>query len=304
MKRIVAISFLALLSACGGSTEDATHVVDRFDVPPDTEPLVAVVKSAVPLAYVVTAATAVMFGEDIGFAQANITCTEFPCAVRAEVIVSDDSTIRPYTSVTSAQVAALWQNPTQGVMVVLLSDGTFGSTHYQTQSIHSFPVSREGSNLLMVFADIDIDVVGEADDPAALAASEIAAEIERLGTPMPAEYEVALGMDAWIVEVFTEGSSNDLSDDRVFISGGGQYVAVDATAVNVYQLGLVDVEMNASCTLNPLGGLAVIQAVDTGELIFGQAVLNFNQACDGRARVVVANGNYIGTIGDYIDLHF
>ena len=304
MKRFVVLSFLALLSACDGSTEEALHVVERFNVPPNTEPLVAAVKSAVPLAYVVTAATAVMFGEDIEFAEANITCTDFPCAVMAEVILSDDSIIRSYTSVNSAHVAALWQDQTQGVMVVLLSDGTFGSPHYQVQSLHSFPVSREGSNLLIGFADIDIDVLGEADDPAALAANEIARELERLDTPMPTDYEVALGMDAWIVEVMTQGSSNDLSDDRIFISGGGQYVAVDATAVNLYQLGLVGVEMDATCTQNPLGGLAVIQAVDSREHVFGQAVLEFDQVCNGRARVVVANGNYIGTIGDHIDLHF
>jgi hypothetical protein len=265
---------------------------------------VAAVKSAVSLAHVVTAATAVMFGEDIEFAEANVICTEFPCAASAEVFLTDDSPVRSYTSANSAHVAALWQNQTQGVMVVLLYGGTFGSPHYQVQSIHTFPVSREGSNLLMVFADIDIDVSGEADDPAALAANEIAQELERLGTPKPTAYEVALGMDAWVVDVDTRGSRNDLNDDRILISGGGQYVAVDGTAVDIYQLGLVDVEMDAACTQNPLDGLAVIQAVDTREYVFGQAVLRFDRVCDGHARVVVANGNYIGTIGDRIDLGF
>ena len=56
MKRTIAISFLALLSACGGSIEETLDVVERFNVPPDTEPLVAAVKSAVSLAHVVTAA--------------------------------------------------------------------------------------------------------------------------------------------------------------------------------------------------------------------------------------------------------
>ena len=94
------------------------------------------------------------------------------------------------------------------------------------------------------------------------------------------------------------------SDDRIFISGGGQYVAVGAGAVDLYQLGLVGVEMGATCLQNPLGGLAVIQAVDSREQVFGQAVLRFDQICDGRAKVVIANGNYIGTIGDNIDLSF
>ena len=304
MQRIAALSALVLLAACGGSTDDAREILGNFDVPPDTEPLVAVVKSAVPLSHVVTAATAEMFGEDIEFAEANGTCTEFPCAVVADVTISDDSVVRPYTSVNSAHVAALWQSQNQAVMVVLLSDGTFGSPNYQVQSFHSFPVSREGSNLRLVFADIDIDISGEADDPAALAADEIARELERLNTPVPTDYEVALGMDAWAVEVITQGSSNDLSDDHFFISGGGQYVAVAATNVSVYQLGLVRVEIDAACTRNPVDGLAVIQAVDTRERIFGQAVLGFESACDGRAKVVVANGNYIGTIGDYVDLPF
>ena len=279
-------------------------MVERFNVPPDTEPLVAAVKSAASLAYVVTAATAVMFGEDIEFAEASIICTAFPCAASAEVILTDDSAVRSYTSANSAHLAALWQSQTQGVMVVLLYGGTFGSPHYQVQSIHTFPVSREGSNLRMVFADIDIDVSGEADDPAALAANEIAQELERLGTPKPTAYEVALGMDAWVVDVDTRGSRNDLNDDRILISGGGQYVSVDGTAVDIYQLGLVDVEMDATCTQNPLDGLAVIQAVDTREYVFGQAVLRFDRVCDGRAKVVIANGNYIGTIGDNIDLGF
>jgi hypothetical protein len=156
----------------------------------------------------------------------------------------------------------------------------------------------------MAFADVDIDILDEADDPAALAANDIARELERLDTPAPTDYEIALGMDAWVVEAITQGTGNDLSDDRIVISGGGQYLAIDGTAVNLYQLGLVGVEMDATCTQNPLGGLAVIQAVDTREQVFGQAVLDFHQVCDGRARVVVANGNYIGTIGDHIDLAF
>ncbi len=264
----------------------------------------AVIKSSVPLAHIVTAATAEMFGEDIDFASANVTCTVFPCAVVADVTLAPDSIVRPYTSATSAHVAALWPSQTQGVMVVLLYGGTAGSPNYQVQSVHSFPVSRRGSDLLITFADIDIDVSGEADDPASLTANEIARELERLDTPIPTDYEVALGMEGWVVEVFTQGSSNDLNDDRIFISGGGQYVAVDGTAVDVYQLGLVGVEMDASCTQNPLDGLAIIQAVDTREFIFGQAVLEFERVCDGRARVFVANGNYIGTIGDRIRLAF
>jgi hypothetical protein len=304
MKRIVVLCLLALLSACGGSAKEVHDVIERFDVPPDTEPLVAVMKSAVPLAHIVTAATAEMFGEDIDFAEANITCTVFPCAVVADVTLSDDSIFRPYTSASSAQVAALWPSQTQGVMVVLLYGGTLGSSNYQLQSVHSFPVSRRGSDLLITFADIDIDIAGEADDPAALTANEIARELERLNTPIPTDYEVALGMEALIVDVITQGSSNDLNDDRILISGGGQYVAVDGTAADVYQLGLVAVEMDATCTRNPLDGLAIIQAVDTRQFIFGQAVLEFDRVCDGRAKVLVANGNYIGTIGDDIDLSF
>jgi hypothetical protein len=245
-----------------------------------------------------------MFGEDIDYVTTNITCTVFPCAVAADVTLSDDSIFRTYTSASSAHVAALWPSQTQGVMVVLLYGGTLGSPNYQVQSVHSFPVSRTGTDLLITFADFDIDIAGEADDPAALTADEIARELERLNTQIPTDYEVALGIEALIVDVMTQGSSTDLNDDRILISGGAQYVAIDGTAVDVYQLGLVGVEMNATCTQNPLDGLAIIQAVDTREFIFGQAVLEFNRVCDGRARVLVANGNYIGTIGDNIDLSF
>ena len=304
MKRIVVLFFLALLSACGESGEAIQDVVDRFDVPPDTEPLVAAIKSAVPLAHIVTAATAEMFGEDIDFVQANTTCTEFPCAVVADVVISGDSIIRPYTSANSAQVAAIWPSETQGILVVLLSGGTLGSPNYQVQSVHTFPVSRIDSDLLITFAEFDFDVTGEADDPAALTTDEIARELERLNTPTPTDYEVALGMEAWVVDVITQGTSDDLNDDSIIISGGGQYIAIDGTGAELYQLGLVRVELDATCSRNPLDGLAVIQAVETQEIILGQAVLGFDRECDGRARVFVANGNYIGTIGQYVDLSF
>ena len=71
------------------------------------------------------------------------------------------------------------------------------------------------------------------------------------------------------------------------------------------QLAMGKTVMKPDCTLNPVEGLALLNEIDASSSklpIVATAAISFNHTCDGRAKVVLATGNYILSNGQSIPL--
>jgi len=276
----------------------------------ETEPIEATLKTAVPLGYAASLSAAVVNGEAPPDVEVLDACAGFPCTVRMRIACGPSSLPHRMGGTGEVLVVGRWTSATQGVLSVSFLDAEAGSESYPVSTVVTFPVTVSGGRIKVVYADIDLDIAEGPIDTIDLTEPEIESELDRSLLDPPTDEVIALGMDAWVVEVETNGTPGDPGDDEYAVSGGGQYVGASSSSAAVYQLALVDVTMASGCELNPIDGIAVIQetAASSGlgaELPFlASATLSFHPGCDGEADVLVATGNYLTSTGQHIDLRF
>ena len=134
--------------------------------------------------------------------------------------------------------------------------------------------------------------------------------IDRLNQAVNTDPEVNVSLDAGLIEAEMGGTLIDLSDDEYLVVGGGQYFEAGPVNLSALQIGVVDLLVTPDCALNPIDGNAVPQEVrvSTGDRsiwpIVGQAVIEFQSACDGTGRVLLGTGSFFLASGDDIELGF
>ncbi len=298
-KRTVAAALLgcALLAGCG---------VDEFFRDPPAEPIRAALRTTVPLAYAASVAMAAVGGSPPPNASST-SCSSFPCAALVSIAV-DDVTV-PLAFASSGRgkmlVAGLWTSPQTAILTVTFVDLSVGSRSFQVRDVSAFPVARTSTGLLIAYAAIDVDVATGPVDPAGLSPIEIDAAFLKLRIAPSSDPEVNLGMDAWVVQVDDAGTPSDLTDDDYVIAGGGQYIQAGSASGSILQLGMVGARMTPGCVRNPVEGLAALQETGTSPArlpVLATALILFEPACTGTARVTLATGNWLLSIASTIPL--
>jgi hypothetical protein len=123
-------------------------------------------------------------------------------------------------------------------------------------------------------------------------------------TAADASNSARLEQTAWVVDVDTRGTE-DLSDDRLTVSGGDQSLFAMAGARqqgDVTQVVVGNAVFSAGCRRNPTQGIAAVQRAGTeggGMLLFA-----FHSSCDGRAEVTGAMAPYGLMLGESVPLDF
>ena len=308
----ILFTFLLATVGCGGG-DNTQSVDDVIGQTPTVEPIAAVVKAAVPLGYAASISMAEVNGIDFPNAVSSNTCTSYPCLATIVITIEPDSlpiAIDGIADNGEIIVVGLWSSAVQAIMTVIFSDLNAGNDFLSIQKISTIPVSQQGNFLTIVYANTDINVETDSDNSIVLNDEQIQAEYQRLSQTIPEDPEVSVDMGAWVIEVDNFNTETILSDDKYQILGGGQYFDIAAGDVSVLQLGINALDFSAACSLNPTGGFAVLQEVQvtTGERAgwpkLGQAFIQFEPECDGRARVLLGTGSFFLISGDRIDLEF
>ena len=287
----------ALLAGCG---------VSELFRDPSAEPIRTAVRTTVPLAYAASVAMASVDGSPPPNA-ASTSCSSFPCAALVTIAVDDLALPLAFESSGRGQilVAGLWTSPLTAILTVTFVDMSVGSSSLRVRDVSAFPVLRTPTGLRIVYAAMDVDVATGPVDPARLTPMEIDAAFLRLRITPSSDPAVNVGMDAWVVEVDDAGTPSDFSDDGYVITGGGQYLDAGSGSGSILQLGMVGARMAPGCALNPVGGLAVLQETGASPQrlpVMATAMISFEPECTGTARVLLATGNYLLSIGSSIPL--
>ena len=288
----VVLGLIAAIAGCGGGRSSLPSY--RFKNP-SGEPIKAVVRTTVPLAYAASVAMSAVTGSTPPNTKVDYTtCTTSPADCVAMITITDDDSVVPLqlTSGTGTiTVYGYWASPTQAILTVSFSKDA-GSTLFPVHNISLFPVLKNGSSSRIVYANVDIN--STVTDPGTLTPEEIDAVFLKLSLTASGEASTNVSMNAWIIDR-DDRNTPDVFDDTCSISGGGQYMEESSGSVSVLQLGMGVVVMGSDCLLNPNSGLAVLNEMESSSsnIVLANAVILFHPLCDGKADILAATGNYL-----------
>ncbi len=304
MVSCIVLGFFLALAGCKGS--DSVDDYKQYFQDPSGEPIKAVVRTTVPLAYAASVAMAAVNGAPPSNVLVSKTSTTYPFA--ATVTIPVDSSTMPLQFVSYGNIVVLgyWDDQNTAILTVLFDNMYAGSSLYPVHYVSTFPVTRNLYGLLeIVYVNIDVDVTTGPADPATLSPEEKQTKLGFLTITPSTDPSVNLKMDAWIVKVDDAGTPNEFSDDTYTINGGGQYIAASPGSASVLQLGMADVMMGQGCALNPTAGLALLNEVTSSptQTVIATAAFSFGPDCDGNVKVLGATGNYLLSTGKSIPLN-
>jgi hypothetical protein len=292
-----------LIAAAAGCSSGGSNNTNYSFKDPSGEPIKAVVRTTVPLAYAASVAMSSVTGSIPPNAVVSInTCTAIPANCVAEITITDDDSSVPLQLTTGTiTVLGYWFSPTDAILTVSFS-GDAGSALFPVHNISLFPVSKSGSSLKIVYANIDINAT--VKDPSTWTSQEMNAAFLKLKLTASSDASANIKMDAWVIDR-NDRNTPDVSDDTYNISGGGQYIDASSGSVSVLQLGMANVEMGSDCPLNPNAGFALLNelATSSSNMVIATALLSFHSSCDGNAKVAGATGNYLLANGKSIPLN-
>lgn len=289
---------------------DSCKELEEYFHDPETESLTDALKTCAIIGYSVSTAMSVMEGYHLPNVRIKTRCNDFPC-VSVVLIRIDDSYPFSFSPGETGEVivAGLWADEETAIFTLILTDFNIHTSTFRLKNIHTIPVIRTlDGKIGVAFAGMDINLNQQSDALLEfnLLTQEIESEFARLDEQRPEDVYVAVEQNAWFIEIDQKSTPDDLWDDSFVVTGGGQLAEVTDNTADVVQQAMVDVTLDQTCTANPVNGLAIIRKVNTEEEKFpelGTAILEFHDYCDGRAKILLATGAYIGSNGKSIRLN-
>jgi hypothetical protein len=256
---------------------------------PDVRSIERALGAAVPIAYVGTLAMAAFRGEPTRCVDFATNCADPPCGGIVNVRVDEDCPLplaeggQGMVTVTGALVSE-----DTGLFAAVFSDIQVGSRRLVLREVRAFIVTgftdrvfgeaRGEDGIKVLFYDADLDFTRDAG--------------------------VEVAQSQWLVDVATRGTPGDPSDDRMSITGASQEAGAGAQQANAKQTAMIMVEMDAQCLKNPVRGYAIIEAVNTAEVMDnGITMLGFHPACDGQADILLSVGTSSPSTGTAVKLN-
>ena len=197
------------------------------------------------------------------------------------------------------------------IMTAVFSSLSITRGSFVVRDISTFPVVCDTDiisgkrELDVVYWDVDINAGSDTLLHAGIDSGRISAELVKYNTMKSFDSGVSLSENAWIIRVDDNNTLSNPADDRYAAMGAGQYMEVSDNDAEIVQLTMINATMSPSCRWNPSTGYALWQNMGTKKSLpdIGHVFLTFHGTCDGKARVTVATGVYVRSIGKDIALH-
>ncbi|MBU8893905.1 MAG: hypothetical protein KOO66_14080 [Bacteroidales bacterium] len=283
---------------------------DWFQDPP-VSPITQTIKTVVPVGY-----AASLVAKDMkGFKSSNI---KYVKEKSSKLLYVDTNTDYPYKfkgDTYGEMIIAYIQTDLNTALVsVFFTEMDIVSGNFELQNIIAFPVVIDDINnkITAVYVSIDVNLGLNSEVGLDLTSAEIEDNLLKLENEQTELTEVAIAQNAWIIDIYHQGTYDNLLDDKFKIFGGQQAMAVEnydtESSAGVLQMAMIDVDFSSDCIKNPTGGHVFMQDVEvatstnSSEIVFGHVFYEFHPNCDGEILVNIATGNFIFAIGKELDL--
>jgi|WetSurMetagenome_2_1015567.scaffolds.fasta_scaffold11941_3 hypothetical protein len=293
----VSVVWIFLLTGCGWMKD--------YRDEPELESLKEGLKTSVAISYCASVATAVLTGEDL---PDNVSVDKHTGLIYIKI---DESHPLPFNDNTGDIVLACIWNGNGGVMSVLFGDFALLDGNIKLYGLYTVPIIKDevSGKITTVFATEDI-IIGTGSDTI-LDLSNVTlpvfnAELTRLDATRPSDIYAAIKQNVWFVDTDMNNTPDDVYDDYISVTGGGQIAEAKGSSGGVIYHALIDAVVNYSiCNMNPLSGNALTQNFKVGGVPYidlGNAYLSFHNSCDGKAHVELSTGKYLWYTNKDIDL--
>ncbi len=249
---------------------------------------------------------AVMNGQSFPHVTVTRSAENYPCFTVMILDLENDPGLDGRSGkADKVTIAGLWADSTTAVLSMIYTNYHAATSVLDLVGIETIPVIREGNSIRAVLASQDIRFSPDQESILSfnLSTMQFDSEILRLDMPRPTDVYVAVTQNAYFIDIDNQGTVNDPADDGYSVTGGGQLIEVDGNSAEIIQQAMVEVEVTSACRVNPSDGMALVRVTGLESAGFpelGTAVLEFNDHCDGQARIYVATGMYAGANGQSI----
>ena len=287
---------------------------DWFQDPP-VDPITQTIKTVIPVGYAASLAILDMKGYDVPY-------TKSVKQKSATLLYVNTESNYPYKfkDDTYGQmiIAYVQTDENTALVSVFFTDMDVISGKFELKNVIAFPVILDAINnkITAVYASIDINLGSNFDIGIDLIPEEIDDNLEKLNNKRTDSdldgVKIAITQDAWIIDIYHQGTFDNLLDDKFKIYGGQQAIAVEdyetESSVGALQMAMIDVDFSSECLRNPTNGYAFMQDVEVAtstndnDIVFGHVFYEFTPDCDGRVLVDIATGNFLFSIGKELDL--
>lgn len=305
MKKLIFLFFVIMFTF---SCRKANEVKEWFQDPP-VSPVTQTIKTVIPVGYAAEVAILTLKGY-------NIPNTKTTKSKESTLIYIDTSTDYPYRfkddNYGEMIVAALQTGENTALVSVFFTEMDVVTGSFKLLNVIAFPVVFTEEKITAVYVAMDINLGSNTDIGIDLTQSEIDENLEKLENERTEIYEVAISQNAWIVDIYHQGTYENLMDDEFKIFGGQQAVAVEnyetESSAGALQMAMIDTDFSAGCLKNPTNGHVFLQDVEVSssttdsDIVFGHVLYEFHPNCDGEILVNAATGNFVFAIGKELDL--
>jgi hypothetical protein len=301
MHRRLSLFIALLLCFSCGKVEDLLK-------DPELTPLEEGFKSSAAIAYCVSLASRAYTGKSL---PPNVSFTGetkegYTSAGLIYVDIDDNNKLPFLTTSGQIVISGIWDGTSGGVISILFADVDILNNEYKFYGLHTIPVQvKPTGEIVAIFAEQDI-VIGEGSETLlnlSLSKPEFNLELDRVNEETPADVFVAVTQNVWHITI-DAGNDSDLSDDLYEITGGGQIISTQNNSAGVFYHAMINTRFSMDeCSRNPIYGTAFIQNLQAGSVIdLGTILIDFHNACDGKAEVTLATGKYAVSNGRDITL--
>lgn len=268
---------------------------------PDTQKIAETLRSTRLTGYSAAIAMGIINGNS--FPNANLARSNegYPCTVVINIDLGHESD----WPAEKATIAGIWADENTAVLSVIYSNYNYRSNLIELVGIETIPVILKGDDIHIAIGSQEISL--NPDQKALLTIDlddfQFESEILRLDVPRPNDVYIAVSQNAYFIDINTKGTLNSVDDDSYTISGGGQFIEVEDNSVEIAQQAFIDAYISSSCQLNPLSGMGLLRITGVEEDKYpemGSVLLEFENTCEGKAKVTVATGIYATSNGKKI----
>ena len=301
--RIVLMTALMVLWGC--------HKVSELTQRAELEPLEQGFKTSSAIGYCASLADIAFSGEALP-PNVSLSLSSKPGYTSAGVIHVhvDESTPLPFShSLGDIYIAGLWDGANGGVISIVFGDFDIISSKFKFYGIHTVPVTKKAGTgtINTIFAAQDI-IIGQGSDTLlslSMSKPKFDTELTRLNGNHATDVFAAIKQNVWFISIDRNGTPGNWYDDVLTINGGGQVVEATSVSGGILYHAMIETKFSyASCAQNPLDGTAFIQNIKAAgsSVDLGNITVNFHNACDGKAQILLATGKYLTSTGKNIEL--